>query len=381
MTIDHLRSLRHQLHRLAEPSGDEQRTARAVADELERLSCGNVTKGVGGHGVLAEIASPKDGPTVLLRADLDALPLDDDPALSYASERGGVAHRCGHDGHMTMALGVARAFATEPPARGRVVFGFQPAEETGAGARALIEDERFRPFTPDVVLATHNLPGYELGHVVLRDGIFASASRGLCVRLVGRSSHASEPAAGKSPVQAAASLAQALAAMPQDATALEEGAQLTIVGLLVGGARYGTSPGVARVMATLRSHHESTMDRLAERAVALARGLAAAHGLEVEIGWTDEFPATPTDSRVVDRLERVALGLGRTVERPADPFPWSEDFGHFSSRWPGALFGLGSGVDQPRLHTEGFDFPDALLEPGAEYLTACVRSLLEADLP
>ncbi|MCA9001603.1 MAG: amidohydrolase, partial [Planctomycetes bacterium] len=292
-----LTQLRRQLHRMAEPSGEERRTAQFVAESLQHIGVENLVQGVGGNGVLCSLSGQSPGPTVLLRADLDALPLQDDDRLEHASERAGCAHRCGHDGHMAMVLGVAQSLRQEPPARGRAVFLFQPAEETGQGAFDVLQDERFAPFAPDFALATHNLPGFELGTVVLRRGIFASASKGMCVEWIGRASHASEPAAGRSPIPAATQFAQELERLPQSATALEESAQITVVGVVAGGANYGINPGEARVMATLRAHTDSTMDKLTMRAQELARGLAAAHGLEIKVTWHEEFPATPCDDR------------------------------------------------------------------------------------
>lgn len=368
--------LRHALHRLAEPSGEEERTARLLGQELESIGVDALETQVGGHGLLCSIGEASSGPTVLFRADIDALPLRDDPALPYTSEREGAAHRCGHDGHAAMAFGLVRALVDSPPESGRVVVMFQPAEETGQGASAVLADPRFVDFEPDRVLATHNLPGYPLGSVVLCDGVFASSSRGLRVEYHGQPSHASEPDAGRSPVPAAAALALHLASVPQEATPFDEAAQVTVVGIRAGGERYGINPGFARVMATLRAHSEETMERLASRAIELSGGLAQAHGLEVVTSWHDDFPATVCDARVVSTLARTAGDLGvQTIERPR-PFPWSEDFGQLTARYPGALFGLGSGLDQPHLHAKGFDFPDALLEPGVRFITSAVRALL-----
>ena len=372
--------LRHTLHRLAEPSGEEERTARALARELASLGVDNLERDVGGHGLLCTIGDASTGPTVLFRTDIDALPLRDDSSLTYASEREGAAHRCGHDGHAAMAVGVARAFVDSPPEKGRVVVLFQPAEETGQGANAVLADPRFAKYTPDRVLAAHNLPGYPLGTVVLCNGVFASSSRGLRVEFHGQPSHASEPDAGRSPVPAAAALALQLASIPQEATPFDEAAQVTVVGIRSGGERYGINPGFARVMATLRAHSTETMERLAARAIALSEGLAQAHGLEVVTSWQDDFPATVCDPGVVRTLERTARHMGvDAIERP-QPFPWSEDFGQFTTRFPGALFGLGSGLDQPPLHAKGFDFPDALIEPGVVYTTSAVRALLDGEV-
>ena len=371
--------LRHTLHRLAEPSGEEEKTAQALGRELNGIGVDALDVNVGGHGLLCSIGDAKTGPTVLFRADIDALPLRDDPSLTYASEREGAAHRCGHDGHATMAVGLVRALVETPPDRGRAVVLFQPAEETGRGANAVLADPKFAAYEPDRVIATHNLPGYPLGAVVLCEGVFASSSRGLRVEFHGQPSHASEPDAGRSPVPASAALALQLASIPQESTPFDEAAQVTVVGIRSGGERYGINPGFARVMATLRAHSEETMDRLAKRAIELSEGLAHAHGLEVETSWQDDFPATVCDTAVVATLARTAGDLGiQTIER-SRPFPWSEDFGQFTARYPGALFGLGSGLDQPHLHAKGFDFPDALIEPGVRYITAAVRALLDEE--
>ncbi|MFO7608421.1 MAG: amidohydrolase [Candidatus Krumholzibacteriia bacterium] len=373
-------ALRRALHRNAEPSGREERTAALLADAVAAAEPDEVVAGLGGHGVAAVYAGAADGPTVLVRADMDALPLPDSPELAYASENEGSAHKCGHDGHMAMLTGLAHLLAARRPARGRVVLLYQPAEETGAGAARVLGDPAFAPLRPDRVLALHNLPGFPLGTVVLREGPFAGASRGLIVGLRGVTSHAAEPEAGRSPALAAAALVQALAAAPQNHTALHEAAQVTIVGIDVGGPAFGTSPGRGRVMATLRSSREEVMDRLAARCGELARGLAASFGLDCTVEWTEIFPAVVNDAAAVAAVRRVAGELGLEVVRPDHPFAWSEDFGHFTSVCPGALFGLGAGVDLPALHHPDYDFPDALIPTGSAMLDGALRVLLEEPI-
>ncbi|MCA9319218.1 MAG: amidohydrolase [Planctomycetes bacterium] len=370
--------IRHRLHREAERSGEEKATARLIIAALTALEPDEIVSELGGHGVLAVFGGKLEGPSVLLRSDMDALPLPDDDRLPHASIRKGTAHRCGHDGHMAMMVGLAQSLSEKRPRRGRAILLFQPAEETGAGARQVLDDPRFAPFVPDVAIAQHNLPGFELGQVVIRKGVFASASSGLIVTLRGRASHASEPNEGNSPLQAAVALAQSLVALSQQATALHEAAQVTVVGLEVGGPAFGTSPGDGRVMATLRAHDAAVMQRISSRAVELAEGLAAAHGLDGDVSWTDEFPSTVNDSTVAQVVAKVARTLGHEVVEARHPFPWSEDFGHFTAICPGVLFGLGSGSRQPSLHAEGYDFPDELLSPGRDLLLAVVRDYLES---
>lgn len=374
-----LKELRHDLHRTAEPSGDEERTARVLVDALEPTGPDALETGWGGHGVAAVYSGEDTGPTVLLRADMDALPLDDDPSLPYASRTQGVAHRCGHDGHMAMLVGVGRRLAEARPKRGRVVLMFQPAEETGAGAAGVLEDPRFGDLEPDRVFALHNLPGFPLGSVVVRAGGFASSSRGMIVEYQGRESHAAEPQLGTSPVPALTALADILSSLPQQATALHEGAKVTVVGLQAGGAAFGVSPGSGRLMATLRAHAQETMELVARRAAGAAAGLAALHGLRHTITWEEDFPAAENHPGLTGLVEDAARALELDTITRDHPFPWSEDFARFLSRSPGVLFGLGSGPDQPPLHTEGYDFPDELLDTGSGLLFAIAERALEDD--
>ena len=381
MSTPTLTEIRHALHRHAELSGEEEATAALLAEQLSHCRPDNLMTGLGGHGVCAEFQSGNPGPTVLLRADIDALPLSDLDNLGYASQTAGVAHKCGHDGHMTMLLGLARRLADAPPAAGRVLLLFQPAEETGAGAKRILADPRFADLRPDRVLGLHNLPGFPLGSLVVRNGSFAAASRGLEVTLTGASSHAAEPEAGRSPAPAAAALVQALTNLPQLEAGLAQGAKATVVGIDVGGPAYGTSPGRGRVMVTLRAFTDPVMDRLSRRAVDLATGLAAAHGLDVDLAWHEDFPATLNDPDTVAMVADAADGAGIKVIRPDQPFAWSEDFGHFTAAFTGALVGLGAGEDQPPLHHPDYDFPDALLETGVQFWHRSLAALLAAAAP
>ena len=358
----------------------ENRTAEYLGITLAACDPDQLVTGLGGHGLAAVFKGRGNGPTVLLRCDTDALPLPDGPGLAYQSEIEGVSHKCGHDGHMAMMLGVAQRLARKRPEQGRAVLLFQPAEETGAGARAVLDDPAFADLRPDVSLGLHNLPGFPLGEVVLREGAFAAASRGLTITLTGVSSHAAEPEAGLSPAPAAASLVQALSALPQLETGLSESAKVTVVGITVGGPAFGTSPGDGRVMATLRTFSDVAMERLSRRCADLAEGVAKAFGLGWELTWSEDFPATVNDPSVVTTVEAAAMASGLNVVKAATPFAWSEDFGHFTAAGPGALVGLGSGLEQPPLHHPDYDFPDSLLPIGVDFWHHTLHHLLSQDI-
>jgi amidohydrolase len=371
--------LRRKLHTAAELSGEEKRTAALVRDYIGALGPDSMYVGLGGHGLAAVFRGESDGPRVLVRCELDALPIPERSGEEDASETPGVSHRCGHDGHMAIVAALASDLSERPPARGSVVVLFQPAEETGAGAQLVIDDERFAELRPDVALALHNVPGYPEGAVVLRDGIFASTARSLRVGLIGRTAHAAEPDKGLSPTAALAGILSEWPAVPQTTTSFEEAALVTVVHARLGEPALGTSPGLATAIATLRAQSGEVMGRLSERCIGVAKGLADAHGLSIESKWLDEFPCTMSDASVNEILERAARGAALPVVRRARPFAWTEDFGHFTERFGGAMFGLGSGEENAPLHHPDYRFPDDLVMVGARLLRDTIELVLETE--
>ncbi|QDV05512.1 N-acetyldiaminopimelate deacetylase [Planctomycetes bacterium Poly30] len=393
MKLAPLAEFRRALHRQPEVSGREQRTSEVIAAALRELrpdriwtslGAGAGTGADGGFGVAAAFDGTAEGPTVLFRAELDALPIQEAAGPEHASEVPGVAHLCGHDGHMTILLGLARRLAARRPDRGRAVLLFQPAEETGEGARAIVRDPRFAELRPDHAFALHNLPGSPLGEVVLREGTFNCASRGFVARLVGRTSHAAHPEDGLSPAAAMCELAMALTELHLHETlseaALGAAPGLTLSTLIharLGEVAFGTAPGEAFVMATLRAEHDAQMGRLSELALGTAERIAAAHGLRLETRWQDEFRACVNSSDACSRIVAAAEVEGLRVRTLTTPFRWSEDFG--SLRECGAslaMFGLGAGESHPQLHAPDYDFPDALIERGAGMFWRVAEGLL-----
>jgi amidohydrolase len=355
-------ALRHRLHSQPELSGAESHTAELLTDYLARFEPDALISGLGGHGLAAVFDGAADGPTLLLRADLDALPIQESNPLAYRSRSDGVAHKCGHDGHMAMLAGVAASLASTRPKRGRVVLLFQPAEETGVGARAVIADDAFAALQPDLCFALHNVPGAPLGQVQARAGVMTCASRGACIKLVGKSSHAAHPEAGHSPGPAVARLIEGL---PRLALKVDGFALVSLVHARLGEPGYGTMPGDAEVLATLRSDSDADMDRLIRLLGVLVRASADQAGVGYELSWCDVFRAGENDAGAVALLQRAAADCGADWQVLASPMRWSEDFAEFTARWPGALFGLGSGEQCPQLHTPDYDFPDALIPRGA----------------
>jgi amidohydrolase len=373
--IKELKNLRQKLHAAAEKSGEERNTATIVSRYLDDFKPNRVISGLGGHGIAAVFESNEPGSRLLIRCELDALPIPETIKLDYGAPPGGVAHKCGHDGHMAIVLGLAPLLRALPPRKGSVVLLFQPAEEIGKGAGRVIEDSRFAEITPDYCFALHNLPGFARNRIIVCKGFFAAASKGLTVRLRGATSHAAEPEKGNSPTMAVAQLINGFSSMSQFYAGLHEACKVTVIYSRLGEIAFGTSPGEAEVMATLRTYQQDVMERLSEKCLELAGGIAQANGLAYEIEWDEVFPATVNNADCAELIKKCAARLNLDIFEPAKPFPWSEDFGNFTSLCPGALFGLGAGENHPVLHHPTYDFPDEIIDTGVKMFEGVIREL------
>jgi amidohydrolase len=327
--------------------------------------------------LISKFEGASSGPNILVRCELDGLPISESIEISHGSKNKGISHKCGHDGHMAILAGLALRLKTSKPESGSVSLLFQPAEETGQGARLVLDDNKFKQFEPDIVLALHNLPGYEMGCVILKDNIFASASTGVRINLEGKTSHAGEPEEGNSPALAVAQLIQVLSSIPQFHTSLYQAAKVTIINARIGEVAFGTSPGEGDVMATLRAYSQDILDRLLKKTTEIATKTAETFNLKVKIDSMEPFPATINDPDIVSVIEKSAQEIDLETYKKEVPFAWSEDFGHFTSEFRGALIGVGAGNNHPALHHPDYDFPDELIEPSINLLETSIRRLQE----
>ena len=374
--IRDLIAFRRDLHRHPEVSGDEAQTAARVIGALGD-GPDQIIAQLGGHGVAAVFNGAAAGPTLLIRAELDALPIVETNKFAHASATTGVAHLCGHDGHSTILTALARGLARQRPARGRVILMFQPAEETGAGARAVLADPAFAPLRPDMAISLHNMPRMPLGHVALQAGPFACASRGMKITLTGAPTHAAQPEFGRSPMQALARLMPALAALAPAGAPLGDGFRLvTITHANMGAPAYGIAPGTAEVRATLRTLRDTDMADLVAQAQQLAEEIARDAALSLDIAYEDVFAATGNAPEATALLDRAVATCGLSRHDGALPIRASEDFGEFGALCPAAMLLLGAGADAPQLHNEDYDFPDDLIAIGAQIFMTAVRAYL-----
>ncbi|MBR2528623.1 MAG: amidohydrolase [Blautia sp.] len=305
---------------------------------------------------------------IAFRADMDALPIEEAPGLPYASCREGVSHKCGHDGHCAVLCGLA--LELDSMETGKTVYLiFQPGEETGEGA--VICKEIIREEGIQEIYAFHNLPGYQEGAVVYRQGLTQPASEGLKITLTGKASHASAPEEGCNPAVALSRtvlFSSDLAGRPS-----EEMRLCTVTGMRLGTGDFGISPGTGEVCFTLRAEREADMDSLEKEIVSYAAAQAREFGLTMETSLHDRFPETHNHDVSLSHVLEAAAGLHLATLPMPKLWRASEDFGYYLKECEGAMFYIGAGEDWPALHTVNYDFNDNIIEEAVDLFCALVQ--------
>ena len=378
--IAELTALRRQLHRHPELSGQEAETAATITAALRALSPTSIASGLGGHGVAAIFDSGQAGPTVLFRAELDALPIVEESGVAWTSRVPGTAHLCGHDGHMTMLLALARLVKRRPFECGRIILMFQPAEEDGSGARAVVADPRYDEMAPDWAFAIHNEPGLPFGYVGTRAGLINCASRGLMIRMEGRASHAAEPELAHSPVGLFGEIINDFESLDRGGP-LDDGFRLaTVTHVNAGEQSFGITPGNGEIWVTLRASSDDGVDDMEAAARRKISSLVQQNGLRVTFSRHDDFAASINDAEAVGIAIKALDSLGIRHGSDGVPMRASEDFGVFGWQARSAMLCLGSGADHPALHQPDYDFPDDLIPIGARIFEAIARDLCRPDI-
>lgn len=375
--IEHeLISLRRELHKYPELSGKENNTAGKIVKFAEKFNPDEIIKNIGGNGLAVVFQGDHEAKTILIRCELDALPIEEENEFDYKSQTEGVSHKCGHDGHMAIVSGLIPLLSEKKIKNGKIVLLYQPAEETGEGAEQILNDDKFKNLNPDYVFALHNLPGFEKNKIIVKENEFASASKGLKIKLIGKTSHAAEPEKGITPSLAVAELIQRLVEI-SNKEKFDEFTLVTIIHAKIGERAFGTTPGYAELMATLRSYKNENMEKLQAQAEKIIDEVSVKNNLKFKLEWVEEFPSTINDKFCVDVVRKSAEENNLSIEEIKNPFRWSEDFGHFTQKYKGALFGLGSGVDQPQLHNPDYDFPDDIILTGTKMFYSIIKNIAD----
>ena len=365
--------LRHELHMHPELSMEEKETAERLRSFLRNNTGFKVIDRGSWFYALKE--GKGSGLKIAFRADMDALPIPEDDALSYHSRNAGVSHKCGHDGHCAALCGLALELDKTETAPD-IYLIFQPGEEIGRGAvfcRDLLRQEGISR-----IYAFHNLSGYPEGSVVFREGLTQPASEGLRIRFEGRTSHASAPEEGRNPAGTVARTILRAEELTGDRT---DGMLLcTVTGIRLGTGDFGISPGDAELCMTLRAEKESRMKQVEEQIRRFAEEEAERCGIRTSCSIHDYFPETRNHCECVRTVVSAARELGLQVIPMKDMWRASEDFGWYLKECPGAIIYIGSGEDHPPLHTTGYDFNDKILETAVNLFRALAEGYFTSEL-
>ena len=364
---------RRLLHSQPELADHEHQTAAKVVEFLTPLHPDRLITGVGGTGVVATFDSGVPGPVLLFRSELDALPIAELNVDRHASTHPGVSHKCGHDGHIAIVCGLAQRIAADRPEKGTVHLLFQPAEETGTGAAAVLADPAFEAIRPDFAVAIHNMPGFPLCSLVIKPGSITAAVRSLIMRFGGRTAHASEPEKGENPALAIADLLRGCDQLSINDINSPDFRLITPIHVRLGSVAYGVSAGDGEVHLTIRTVANADLAALEKSIVDLANELGERDQLDVDVEIVEEFYANMNDPAVTDRVLRAAEARGYDVVTPDVGLRTGEDFGLFSERFPCCMVLLGAGEEHHPIHNASYDFPDGVIDTGVGLLDEIVR--------
>jgi len=366
VTITNLVSFRQLLHQYPEKSGEEVATAQRIREAVAACQPTTLLTNIGGHGVVAIFDSGVAGNTVLFRADMDALPIEEVNNFPHKSKNEGVSHKCGHDGHSTILLGLAQKIANQPLKKGKVILLFQPAEETGQGAKAVLASKVFASLKIDYAFALHNIPGFPKGQIVYRKGAFNPAVISLIIQFQGLKTHAAEQEKGINPAMAIAQLIAKIQSLNNTNLSSPDFCNNTIIYSRIGSKDYGTAAGEGELHYTIRCWTKAKLEATKQEILAMIANVCAAEKLTYTTQWLHYFAATANDDFAVKCIENGAKRLNFDHCQKPFPFKWGEDFGLFTEHIPGAMFGLGAGLKTPALHQPDYDFPDEIIPYGIE---------------
>lgn len=378
-----LRSWRHAFHRHPETGFEEFDTAARVAHILESFGL-QVFQGIGGTGLIASLRVGDGDGCIGLRADMDALNITEQALhLNHASCISGKMHACGHDGHMAMILGAAELLCQRRNFNGTVRFIFQPAEEHGCGAKAMMADGLFERFPVDALYGAHNMPGMPAGHIATRVGGIMASEDNFIIRIHGQGTHAARPHMGIDPLVIGAEIVLALQTVVARNVDPSLPAVVSCTEFITDGIRNAIPTHVV-IKGDTRSYAPSVQALLETRMRELCLGICAAHGATCSFEYTHEFAPTvnwPEQTALAVAAARNTVGES-AVDGDIMPMMISEDFGAFIQRIPGNFVFIGNGASGQKgatpLHNASYDFNDEILVTGAHYFAEVARLALPA---
>ncbi len=378
--IEEFIGLRRDIHRHPELAYEEHRTSALVADKLRQWGY-SVTTGLGGTGVVGQLVRGTGKVRIGLRADMDALPIEENNGLAWSSCKPGLMHACGHDGHTAMLLAAAQMLALQTTWSGTLNLIFQPAEEGGGGALRMMQDGLFEQFPCDSIYAMHNMPGFPQGQLVFRNGPTMASSDYMSITLQGQGGHGAMPHRANDPVVAAASLIMALQTVVSRNVDPLQPAVVT-VGSIQAGKANNVIPDTAQLEISVRALDPQVRIHMRQRLHELVQLQAQSYGVKAHIDWRDGYAVLVNDAQCTAQALQVAR-KHFAPEQIVDNGPMltgSEDFAFMLERVPGCYLFIGNGTGQEpgacMVHNPAYDFNDHNIAIGAQYWVALVNDLL-----
>ncbi|WP_338731799.1 amidohydrolase [Mangrovimonas cancribranchiae] len=375
MNLNNLTTYRKHLHQYPELSGQEKQTSRHLIEDLKKLNPTQIITNIGGYGFAVIFDSGNTGETVMFRAELDALPIQEVNTFSHHSKIEGISHKCGHDGHMTILYGLAQKLQKTPISKGSVILLFQSAEETGEGAKAILSDEKFKSITPDFIFSLHNVPGYPFGNIICKTGTFTASVVSLAIVLKGKTAHAAEPENGINPDIALQELIFKIKQLENPNQNAKYFSTIATVYAALGSKDYGISAGNAELHFTIRCWALEQLNTLKQSISKIVETTCNKHQLKYHIEWFEEFASNHNNKTATKHIEQAAKQLNYNYIEKTHPFKWGEDFGLFTQHYKGAMFGLSAGEHTSALHNPDYDFPDSIIVNGVSMFYQILKQI------
>lgn len=361
-----IKELRKKLHSIPEKSECEIQTSKLIEQELKALNPHKIVKFDNNNGIAACFINNENQDTIVLRCELDGVEIQENNNISYISKHNGFSHACGHDGHMAIVIGVGKIFSRLKLNKNLILL-FQPAEENGNGALSVLKSKNFKFSQNSIFIGFHNVPGFNKGTILLKNDLFCPGSCGVKISLQGKTTHASTPDKGISPVFYIQRF------LSQVYSYKKEHQMITVPYINAGTPGFGILSANGEINITLRSFSKNGVDELIEFINQLAKKIFK-DKIACNIELSDTFPEVINPNKYNLIIEKSLKEINSEYIYLEKPMPWSEDFGVYQKNCQGIFMGIGSGISTPGLHSNNYDFPDDIIEPGIKILQSIIKN-------
>lgn len=374
--LEKIKQLRKELHQNPELSEGEVETAARIKKFVKEHFDTQIIDKIGGTGLAVVYDFPNNGPTVMLRCELDALPIQETNVFDYKSRKNGVSHKCGHDGHMSILAGLIFWIKEKKFQYGKIILLFQPAEELGTGALNVMNDVKFNSLNPDYIFALHNIPGEEIHSIVTVKDNFCATVQSVAIRLTGKESHSAQPEEGINPALCIAEIIQKFDTLNMPDLSSEDFTVFTPIYSKMGKKSYGISAGYGEIHYTLRTWNVKKAESVKAKIDKLLLNFTKKHNLKSSVEWFDFFPTVINNDSCNELIYKTAIDKNFKIIQKPYPFRFGEDFGWFSQKYKTAMFGLGAGINSPALHHADYDFPEEIIETGMDMFKGIIELII-----